>query len=143
MNAARRSIEFCTFATASAREYLAGKTWRASSVDRVSPGMATISGHFPLGFTRTTCAWFSQAMRAKARPPTQQAAALSGWCSRREASPTIRLSVHGSPLKWTASAMPARRAAADEPHPLPIGISLVMRSASGVISSHSDCRTSR
>ena len=32
-------------------------------------------------------------MRATVKPPIQQAEALSGWCSRREASPTIWLSV--------------------------------------------------
>ena len=72
-------------------------------------------------------------MRATVRPPIQQAEALSGWCSRREASPTICASVQRRRPKCTAIAIPANRAAAEDPQPLPMGISLSIRIAKGVI----------
>ena len=76
-------------ATASAREYCAGSTRRASSVDQDWSGMARSSGHFPFGRMQTTWASALPYIRAMVRPPIQQAEALSAWCSRREASPMI------------------------------------------------------
>jgi len=71
-------MEFCTFTTASAREYCDGSTRRASSVARLSGGTATRSGHFPFGLMRAICASPSPDMRATVSPPIQQAEALSG-----------------------------------------------------------------
>ena len=158
-------MEFCTLATASAREYCAGSTRRASSVARLCSGTASNNGHCRFGWTQTTCASaaaaidsvegglvdpdsldpesldpdsldpdsFGPDMRATVRPPIQQAETLSGWCSRREASPTIWASVQRKRPKCTASAMPANRAAAEEPQPLPMGMSFAIRRDKGVI----------
>src|SRR6266404_6137445 len=54
-------------------------------------------------------------MRATVSAPIQQAEALSGWCSRMEASPTMRSFFQRRCPKCTASAIPAKRAAADDP----------------------------
>src|SRR6266550_3413770 len=116
--------------TASVREYCSGKTRRDCSVESASSGTASSKGHFPFGTIMATWASAPRDMRAIASPPYQHAAALSGWCSRHEASPTIRASSQRRAPKCTANAIPASRAAADEPHPLPMGISFSMCSAS-------------
>src|SRR5207245_739136 len=90
--------------TASAREYCSGKTRRDCSVESASSGTARSRGHFPFGTIEATCASASPDMRAIASPPYQHAAALSGWCSRREASPTIRASSQRRAPKCTANA---------------------------------------
>jgi len=56
---------------------------------------------------------------------------LSGCPSNSEASVNIRSRLQPSLPKWFASATPANRTAAEDPHPIPIGISLRMSSASG------------
>src|SRR5262249_20375549 len=61
---------------------------------------------------------------------------------RRAASPTIWQLFHLSPPKWTASAIPASRAAADEPHPLPMGNSFLIVSESAGTRFPCDCKIS-
>src|SRR5580704_17494774 len=57
-------------------------------------------------------------------PPSRQAATLSGWPSRQHASWRTCGVVQFKLPKWLARRTPARRAAAEEPQPMPRGISL-------------------
>ena len=63
--------------------------------------------------------------------PSMQAATLSGWPSMRAASSRMRSGFQSRPSSRSAITTPAVSAAALEPRPLPIGISLRMRSSMG------------
>ena len=69
--------------------------------------------------------------RRSTNPPSQQAAALSGWPSSAQASSRMRSELQPSRPKCTARAMAASRPAADEPQPIPSGMPFAMRIARG------------
>src|ERR1700733_2499801 len=80
-------------------------------------------------------------LAAMVRPPCQQAATLSGWPSSRTACSTIFAASQSRPPNAEARATPASRTAAEEPHPMPTGMPLTMRSSSGTTGLCSEART--
>jgi hypothetical protein len=90
-----------------------GSAWRARDVDKVTSGTITTKARLTSRGSRTT--WTPPFTRAAAtRPPTMDAAALSGWPSMAAAT------ANGSVAPAAAAAASAR--AAEEPRPREMGI---------------------
>ncbi len=116
---------------ASARLYVSGKTARASEVGNTKPGATTATPNCWGISRRTARAIPSESMALATIEPSTQAATLSGWPSMRAASSKMRSGGQSRPSKRSAMATPAVNAAALEPNPLPMGMSLSMSSSIG------------
>src|SRR5665213_2428691 len=91
-----------------------GSAWRARAVDRVTSGTITTKARLTSRAKRTT--WTPpRTIEAATKPPTIEAAALSGWPSMAVATD------NGSLAPAAAAAATAR--AADEPRPRAMGMS--------------------
>ena len=124
-----------TFATASARETLSGRTPRAAAVGIRRSGTRRAGRRSGCGSSRCT----ESSSSAIVKPPNTAAATLSGWPSISAANANTEIGSASIPRSSRADAAttPATVAAADEPSPRSSGIRFRPRRASGASGSDS------